>query len=376
MNSIILKEKLKEGLGVAERIASKSPSLPILNSILICTKPNGVEFCSTDLEMGVRYGVLAKNEKEGMVVLPPRAIAQFVALIPSEQITLKTIEAGLSVGGGEFRATIKTLGAEEFPIIPALKGSEEAIEIETPALCRGLAQVVNFTGQTQARPEISGVLFLFQKNTLKLVSTDSFRLAEKTIYFKKESAKETSFILPAKTARELISIFAERREKTKIYISPTQVIFDYSPEGQPQEPHIQLVSRVIDGEYPKYQDVIPSSPKTKAIVDREEFLNHIKAASVFAGKTNDVSLVLDPLKQQIEISARSADVGENNSSLKAQIQGPKVEAAFNWRFLGDGLSQFRGEKIEFSATLEDGPAMLKPTTQDEAYLYVVMPVRT
>ncbi len=374
MNSVVLKENFKEGLLVAERIASKSPSLPILNNLLVSTKTNALEISSTDLEMGVRYTILSKNELEGMVVVPSRSLPQFVGLVPGPQIILKTKERGLEVESGEFRAVFKTLSAEDFPIIPSLKGGEEFMDIETRSFCQGLSSVVNFVGQTQMRPEISGVFFLFQKNTLKLVSTDSFRLAEKTLYFKKENTKERSLILPQKTARELVSIFSERGGKMRIFFSPTQVLFDYSVEGQPQEPKIQLVSRVIEGEYPRYQDVIPASEKTKAVVDREEFLNHVKAASVFSGKMNDVRVALDPSKQRIEIVSRKTDLGENTSFLKGQLTGEKVEISFNWRFLGEGLAQMKSEKVEFGATTEDGPATIKPLGE-EGYLYVVMPIK-
>lgn len=374
MNSVVLKENFKDGLLVAERIASKSPSLPILGNILISTKANALEISSTDLEIGVRYTILSKNESEGMAVVPSRALPQFIGLVPGPQIMLASKTQGLEVESGEFRAVFKTLSAEDFPIIPPLKGGEEFVDVETRALCQGLSSVVNFVGQTQVRPEISGVFFLFQKNTLRLVSTDSFRLAEKTLYFKKENVKERSFILPSKTARELISIFQERGGKMRIFFPPTQVLFDYSLEGQPQEPKIQLVSRVIEGEYPKYQDVIPSSEKTRAVVNREELLNHVRASSVFSGKMNDVRLAFDPSKQRIEIVSKKVDLGENTSFLKGQLTGDGVEISFNWRFLGEGLAQMKSEKVEFGATTEDGPALIRPLGQD-GYLYVVMPIK-
>lgn len=374
MNSSVLKEKLKEALLVAERVASKSLSLPILGNILISTKANFLEVSSTDLEIGIRYKILSKNEADTQVVVLSKSLSQFIGIIPGPQVVLKTNNHGLLVESDDFHAQFKTLSAEDFPIIPSPKESEELVELETKAFCQGMASVMNFTGQTQMRPEISGVFFLFQKNMLKLASTDSFRLAENTMYLKKEVGKETSFILPAKAARELVSVLGERAGSTKIFFSATQVIFDYSIEGASQEPKIQIVSRLIEGEYPKYQDVIPANVGTKAVLKREEFLNHVKAASVFSGKMNDVRVLVDPARKGVEINSKNADLGENTSFLKGQVRGDRIEVAFNWRFLGDGLSQIKSEEVELGITTEDGPAILRPI-QDEKYLYVVMPIK-
>ncbi len=374
MDHLVLQENLKEGLLVTERISSKSPSLPILGNVFIDAHQNSIELNATDLEMGIRYKILAKGKTEGQAVVSPGALSQFLSALPGLNIALRTQDHNLRVETGEFSALFRALDPEDFPIIPTPKGSEEFLDIETPTLCQGLASVVNFVGQTQARPEISGVLFLFQGDTLKLVSTDSFRLAEKTLFLKTGSVQERSFIVPQKAARELISIFGERKGKTRIFFSPTQIFFDYTLEGEPQEPKIQMVSRLIEGEYPRYQDVIPTATATCAIVDREVFLNHVKASSVFAGKTNDVHVIFDPAVKQLRLSSKSVDLGENISSFSGEVTGERTEISFNWRFLSDGLSQMKSEKVEFCATTEDGPAILKPL-EGEGYVYVVMPIK-
>ncbi len=374
MNSSLLRENLKEGLLVAERIASKSSTLPILGNVLLSAATNSLEISVTDLEIGMRYQILAKTQALGLAVISPKTLSQFLGAANGQQVLLKKNEHGLEVECGEFHATCKVLNNEDFPIIPAVKGDEQFLEIDTLQLCQGLALVVNFTGQTQARPEISGVLFSFQQNSLRLASTDSFRLAEKTIVFKKEAMPERSFILPAKTARELVLLLGGRTGKVKIFFSQAQVIFDYTKEGEPQEPKIQLVSRLIEGEYPRYQDVIPQKTTTTAVLNREELQNHVKAASVFSGKTNDVRFVFEPSKKGVEISSKSADLGENASFLKGQVTGAKVEVAFNWRFLNDGLTQLKSQSCEFSLTGEDGAAVLKPVPEGD-YLYVLMPIK-
>lgn len=376
MKSAVLREKLKEGLSVAERVCAKSPSLPILSNILLSAGKNFLQLSATDLEVGIRFAILAKNEQEGSLAVSPKPVNQFVGLLKDPQLTLSSKNNQLEIASKEFRANFKALNPEDFPIIPSAKGNEEFLEVETRPLVGGLSSVIGFTGQTQARPEISGVLFSFQKNTLKLASTDSFRLAEKTLHFKKETGAERSFILPQKAARELVSVLGERIGKTKIFFSPSQAIFDYASEGEPQEPKIQLVSRLIEGEYPQYQEVIPTSFVTTAKVQREELLNHLRAASVFAGRVLDARLTFDPAKKRIEVHAQSAEVGENTSFVPARISGEKTSIAFNWRFLGDGVAQFTAEDLEILLSGEDGPALLKSTQEDEGFLYVIMPIKT
>ncbi|MDP6704112.1 MAG: DNA polymerase III subunit beta, partial [archaeon] len=138
--------------------------------------------------------------------------------------------------------------------------------------------------------------------------------------------------------------------------------------------HIQIVSRLIEGDYPDYKAVIPGEYRTKTITEKGELLNHLKASSVFAGKMNEVRFLFDPSKKGVEMIAQSAEVGENTSFLEADVSGEKSEVSFNWRFVADGLSQIKGQQIEVGVSSESGPTSIKPTTE-EGYLYVVMPVR-
>ncbi|MDO8633541.1 MAG: DNA polymerase III subunit beta [Candidatus Wildermuthbacteria bacterium] len=374
MKTTVLKDFLKEGVSIAERIAAKNPSLPILSNIFISATNNLLQISATDLEVGVHYKVLAKNDKTGTVVVPSKTLSQFIASLVESQVTLAAKDKQLEISSGSFRALLKTLDPEDFPIIPSPKGDEPTVEVDAKTLCDGLETVIGFVGQTQARPEISGILFSFSQKTLKLVSTDSFRLAEKTVPTKTQSLKEHNFILPAKAARELVGAFGEREGKVKIFFSPTQASFFYSLEGQAKEPQISLVSRLIEGEYPRYQDVIPSSTTTRAILNRNDLVTHLRAASVFSGRMNDVHFLIDPQKQKIEIRSSSQDLGEDISTLEGKIEGEKREISFNWRFFLEGLSQMRSDKVDFGIAGEEGPALLRPA-QEEEYLYVLMPVK-
>lgn len=374
MKISVMKEHFKEGLLVAERAVSKSLSLPILGNVLLTAGKNSLEFAATDLEIGIRYRILAKNDKEGQLVFPSRVLSPFVSLLPDSPMELQAQNGTMNIACGDYETTLNVLSAEEFPLIPNTKGEEQSAEVDIQALCTGIGQVIGMVGQSQVRPEISGILFSFQDEAIKIVATDSFRLAEKTVSFPEAKAFKQNFILPQKTARELLAIFGEKEGKLKISLSPAQVIFEYADQKDLARPFIQIVSRLVEGEYPQYQEIIPKKYQVRATVDRNEFMNRIRAASIFAGKTNEVRLMFFPEKNQIEISSQSSDVGTQSSSIAAEMKGESGEAAFNWRFLLEGASVMKSKTIEIGLSGEESPTSFVPIEQ-EGYLYIVMPIK-
>lgn len=374
MKITVLKTHLKEGLEITGHIVTKSPTLPILSNVLLAAKKEGVCLSATDLQIGVTYEFVGETKEEGGLVFPGHLLTSLLSVSSDDQISLASEGSDLSVVTGNHKTVIKALDAEDFPIIPSLEGNESATQVETRVLCEALSQVVGMAGQSQARPEISGVLLVFEKKTVHIVATDSFRLAERKLVFEKEGAVEQSFILPSKTARELIAVLGERVGKTTIYVSPTQVVFLYESQESPVHLRIQIVSRLIEGEYPRYEDVIPSSHKTMVVVQKNDFINHLKAAGVFAGKTQEVRLYANAQKKEITLSSESVEAGNHESTLQGEVEGEEVTAAFNWRFLADGLAQIRGERVELKMNGEDGPAILRSLEQ-EGYLYVIMPIK-
>ena len=372
MKIIILQENLKKGLSVVSRISPKSLALPILNNLLIETEKNFLKLVTTDLEMGFTWWSLAKIEEEGKVTIPIKILSNFINLLPNKPVTLKTENDGLIIECQDYKTKIKTLPAEDFPIIPKIS-REKPIIIKSASFCQGLAQVVDVAQPSSARPEISGIYFLFQKDAVKMVATDSFRLAEKRVNIEK-IAQDYSLILPQKTARELINVFSEREEEFKIYLSPNQTLFEVAM-NETDHPQIQFISRIIEGEYPNYEAIIPKGYKTLITLKRDEFLNQIKAASLFSGRINEVKLKADPKKEGVDILSQDPDLGEYRSFFAGKVKGEKVDVSFNHRFLIDGLLNTKGEELNFEINGADGPAALKPLT-DQNYLYIVMPIKT
>lgn len=372
MKLIILKEKLKEGINIVERVSQKSLTLPILQNTLFKTDKNFLKLSTTNLESGINWQGLAKIEKEGQICIPTKFISNLLNFLPDKPITLELRDFILSLKCENYTTKIKGINPEEFPIIPQNKEGD-VININSIKFCKALGQIVNIPSPSTSRPEISGVLFIIQKDLIKIVATDSFRLAEKKIFSKNKLSKDYSLILPQSAIKEIIGIFSEKEGDLKIYLSSNQILFEYKTEGVVQ-PQIQFTSRLIEGEYPNYEEIIPKKYETNIQFRKKDFLNQIKTASLFSGKVNEVKLNIGADKGKIEVLSQSPDLGEYKGFLKGIIKGKSLSISFNHRFLIDGISEIKGEELNFQLTDEGGPAALKPLI-DKDYLYIIMPIK-
>jgi len=208
---------------------------------------------------------------------------------------------------------------------------------------------------------------------VKIVATDSFRLSEKTISSEKKLIKDCSFILPQKTCQELIYALEGKKGILKILPSSNQVLFEFEMEEM-KHPQLQIISRLIEGEYPNYQEIIPKGFKTQITLSKEEFLNQIKIASIFSGKVNEVKIKADPQTELIEVFSQSPDFGENKSQLSGKIKGEKTDVSFNWKFVQEGLLNIKSSEIVFEINGEAGPGVIRPVG-DASYIYIVMPIK-
>ena len=374
MKLIILQEKLKQGIEIVEKVSIKSLSLPILNNILLKTEKNFLNLCATDLELAIKWWSLAKIEKEGLITIPAKVLSSFINFLPNKQITLESKNLILDIKCENYQTKLKGLNSDDFPIIPQITEGE-SILVNNRSFCQALSQVVDIAVPSTVKPEISGIYFVFQKDLIKIVATDSFRLGEKKFHFKSpvNLSKEYSLILPQKTAKEIISIFGEKEGELRIYFSSNQVLFEF-PMPETAHPQIQLISRLIEGEYPNYEAIVPKKYETQAIFQKNEFLNQIKSASLFSGKVNEIKLKISPKTGKIELFSQNQDIGEYRSSLSAKIEGKELEVSFNYRFLVDGLLNIKNAEVAFELTSSDGPAALKPAG-DQSYIYVAMPIK-
>jgi len=380
MKVTIIKENLRKGLAVIERICGKNFTLPILNNVLIKTEKNLLSLSGTDLELGIKYFTLAKIEKEGQITVPAKLLFNLINFLSEEKIILETKNNILFVSGKNFNSQTKGLPFEDFPIIPQVKQEKDFIEVKNSPFFEGISKVINFCSISQTHPELAGIYFNFQKEKLELVSTDSFRLTKKDLYYQNKINKTYSFILPQKAVRELANILSEKNsktkkeEQTKIYFEPNQIFFEFL-SADFSFPQFYLTSRLIEGEYPNYQEIIPKTYKTQAILNKNEFLSQIKTASLFSGKINKIRIQIEPKQNLINLFSQNPETGEFNSSLPGEIKGEKTEVSFNFKFLIDGLLNLTGRSIFFGLNGEDGPALLK-SSEDPDYIYILMPIKS
>jgi len=375
MNFTILSKEFKKGINIVEKITGKNLTLPILDNVLIEVLSNFIKISATDLELGIQWWGMCKTEKEGKIAVPAKLLNQIAGVLTDEKVNIKEKGNTLTIEGKNYKTQVKGFSADDFPIIPGFS-KDNFIEINSKKIKEGLISVVDIVSLSQIKPEISGVYFSFQKDVIKLVATDSFRLSEKTISFPNKQGyknmfnEEVNFILPQRSAKELINIINEEDKSLRIYLSESQVLFE-TFLSTVDHPEINLISRQIEGEYPSYQEIIPKEGKTKITVNKDEFLKQVKAAGIFGGRTNEIIL---KISKNLEIFSQDADIGEANISLPAKIEGNELKVSFNWKFLIDGLVNIKSSEITFEFQGDDGPSIIRPVG-DSSYLYVVMPIK-
>lgn len=361
MKIIILQENLKKYLNLAEKITGRNLTLPILSNVILTTDKNRLKISATDLDIALNIWVSAKIEKEGSVAVPAKLLNNFINQLPNQKLTLENNNNTLNIKTEGFDSVVNTFNSQDFPLIPKIK-NQDFLELENSVFKNSLLQVLNSASISETRPEISGVFF----NKFKLVATDGFRLAEKNLQglLKKPFL---SFILPLKAAQELTRFFdLSDGSKTKIFSEDNQVLFDLS--------NIHLISRLIEGEYPNYEAIIPQNHQTRIILNKEELINKIRIGSVFSSKINDVKIKTNLSENKLDIITKS-ESGENNSTISLKGEGEDLEISFNYKYLLDGLLNINGEEVIFEFQNSSNPALLKSQT-DPSYLYVVMPLRT
>lgn len=372
MKAEILKENFKKALNVCERVSRKALSLPVLQNILIKTSGSFLELTTTNLETTIRWSVLAKIEEQGVVAVPAGFLTNLINLTKAEKIILESDNQNLILKSDNQKVQIQGQNPEDFPIIPKQE-KNNFLTISSSRISAGLQQISDIPSTSQIRPEISGIYFNSKKDILKTVATDSFRLGEKTVKLDSGAKKDVVFILPQQTARELINIASQQQGAVNIYTSPNQVLFEFLSQ-EPTQEKIQVMSRLIEGQYPNYQEIIPKKPTTRVQINKEELENQVKKAGLFSGKMLEVKISAIPNQGKIKITSKSSETGKSELFSDCNIEGEPVEVAFNYRFLLDGISSLKSSEVALELSGNEGAGMLKPVG-DSSYLYILMPIK-
>jgi len=368
MQAIILRENLKNALIKIERAVIDNNNLPILKNVFLDGNKT-LTLSATNLELAIKTDAAAKIQTKGTLTIPFQPLFSIVSNSVSERIQLQGEGDNLLVKTDNYEAKIQGNRTEDFPIIPTIEERKRKIEISAEVLNSALAAVSAAAQVSELKPELSGILFDFQVGVLKLAATDSFRLAEKSILnseFQTDIEQGFRAIIPIATTQEIPKIFNE--DKIEIFFDDNQVLF--------QTKNSQIISRLIDGEYPDYQAIIPKSFETTITADRTDLINAIKLVSNFSGRTSDLKIKSESDAKTLEFYSSNQAVGENNYMVPVKKEGATIdEVSFNWRYLLAGLQSISSEQVIFGINGNQKPSILKPLA-DESMFYVVMPLES
>lgn len=369
-----LQENLKSGLFLVSHIAGKNINLPILNNVMIEARGSNIRFITTDLEIGIVATVRGKVDEEGVFTVDAKIINEYISLLPNKKVEFRQKDLKLNIKSENYKTTIKGQAAEDFPLIPHLD-KKNYYKAGAEELKQALAQVIFSVSTTETRVELSGVLFDLTEDKLTLVATDSYRLAERTISINTNGSAAKRIIVPAKTIQELIRVLstikdeavAEKETMVEMYVSDNQILFTVGS--------VELISRLIEGQYPDYQQIIPSNSATQVSINRAEFIRAVKAASIFS-KTgiNDINLDFPVSKKRVTITSESSQVGENTAEIEADTAGKDNGIVVNYRYLLDGLNNIESENIYLEIIDSATPCIMHPE-KNKDYLYIIMPIK-
>jgi DNA polymerase-3 subunit beta len=369
----VMQENLARGLAVVSRAVSNRSTLPVLANVLLRTEDGGLRLTTTNLEIGLVYWVPGKVETDGATTVPARLLTDLVSSLPGGQrIELET-GAGetLHVTSGPFQSHVKGIDAEEFPSIQPT-GERPTTRIAQNVLKRALEETAFAAATDEARPILTGVLCRFEGDSVTLAAADNYRIAVKTIPVL-DAVAETSVVVPARALTELMRILGDTDDPIEVVLAQgrNQILFHLG--GDPQ---IDLVSRLIDGQFPNYQSVLPKAHTTRAVLDREELLRAVRPAALIAHESaNIVKLQISSNGESgITVSA-NAEIGDHVGQVEAAVEGDGTSIAFNAKYLADVLEKVDAEQFALELQGPLAPGVFKPVGYDR-YVHVVMPVRT
>jgi len=368
------RENLSYALDLVSGITTKQNNLPILSHVLLRAEESGVEIISTNLETAVRAHLRAKVDTIGTFTVPGKMFTDFVHLLSDEQVILELTGNELKINCGGSSTKIKGSPADEYPVIPEAEEINSYV-VNVSEFHDSLTKVLFATSRAEVRPELSGVCFQFAKEgkpSLVLAATDSYRLAEKTLTLL-QGSEELRCIVPGRVVAEFIRLLSLSKGKgdgehqVRLLLGKNNITLRYD--------QFEMMSRLIDGNYPDYQQIIPTQFKTTATLPTFLLVKSIKTASIFASTgVNAIQLEIQPTEGRAKIYSMSTQAGEHESFVDGVINGEENKTVLNFRYVLDGVNQLQGDEVEFFMNSADAPCMFKTKGKDD-YLYLVMPIR-
>ncbi len=368
------RENLLYSLEIVNAFASKHVNLPILQNVLIRAHESGVEISATNLEVSVKTHIRAKVDEPGTFTVPARTLTEYVRLLTNDQVELTLESNELVIHSSGSQTKIKGFPAEEYPVIPAIEEGHTYL-IHAQTFKDQIGKVVISCAKNEIRPEFSGIFCRFKSERyegLLMAATDSYRLSEARVPIAQGEDAEVTCIVPGRVAYEMARLIQlgrqhEGEENVRVTVSQNQIAIRYDK--------FEMVSRLIEGRYPDYTQIIPTTFKNTATFSVSEISNKIKAASLFTiAGVNSISFELDPEKKQIGVTSVSAQTGEHSSYVEGEVVGEKMTVLLNHRYVLDGLQQIEKEEAQMHINSPDSPCLFT-VDGDETFKYIVMPIR-
>ena len=378
MKITCLQENLSRGLAVVGRAVANRATLPVIHNVLLNVDQSMLKLSATNLEIAMTTWVGAKIDEEGSITVPARLLSEFVNSLPNDPINLQLDEGSglLEISSGSSKAHINITDASEFPPIPTVADGIAA-EVDPFVLRSAITRVAFAAATEESRPVLTGVELKLDESKFTMAAADGFRLAVHHGALLKPVPEEMSVIIPARTMNELNRLISDREEPVEILMTPAKGQVMFRIRGGDT---VEIVSQLLQGTFPNYEQLIPQSYTTRAVMDLPTVLRAARTASIFARDgSNIIRMHLMPAEAdteppKVEISARSEEVGDNEDTVDLdEIEGEEGKIAFNSRYLLDVLSVLEKGKIALETTTSSSPGVFKPTDSDD-YIHVVMPM--
>lgn len=359
-----LKEKLHSAVSKAEKIASKNITLPVLSCLLFETKKNTLIIRSTNLDLGLEISIPVKVEEEGKVAVPAQIIGSFLNnLTDDKNLKLETVDNMLKVSSSSSEANIKTFSADDFPTVPMIDDGK-VCKISSKDLLSGIRSVIYSSSTSSVKPELSSIYIHSEDDNLVFVATDSFRLAEKKVKTRK-IVDLPVVLIPFKNASDILKIIDNVDEEIEINSTKNQISFTFGG--------IYLVSRVIDGAFPDYKQILPKEFKTDVIVLKQDLVNSLKISNIFSDNFNQMNISVPVGGESVQVKTKNVNIGENTNKIEAKVSGEGVEVNFNYKYIVDCLPSIASDSVSLSFNGLNKPLVIRGVS-DRTFTYLVMPM--
>ena len=368
-----LQENLARGLSTVARAVATRSTLPVLANVLLATDNGRLRLTATNLELGISCWIGAKIDEEGSTTAPARTLVDLVNTLPNDRVEMELVvrTQTLKVRCGSFNNDLKGIDAQEFPPLPQAT-EEEGVSLNVEDLKEMINQVAFAASTDDARPVLTGVLLEIDNGQLTLAAADGFRLSVRKAHLSSPGTGKLRAIVPARALAELGRILSDGDETVTMILPPArgQVLF--------RSKNVELVSQLIEGNFPDYQGIIPATSATRTVLPTSSFLKACKAADIFAREAaHSARLRITPGSDlepgRVLVSATSAETGSNETVVDATVEGGPIEIAFNVRFLVDVLGIIDTPNVALETNTASSPGVLRPVGRED-FLHVVMPM--